>query len=688
VRSLISVFVLTSAAYCADFTTYIGPPSVTQSLSIAALATDSAGDTYVTGYDAFVTKLDPAGNIVFTTSLGAAGSYGNAIAVDPAGNVWVGGEALGPDLPLVNALQSTGLFNGIGFLVKMTPDGTVLYSSYFGGTLGNSAVTGVATDPSGNVYVTGYTDASDFPTTPGLPASPVTGGGFNPVYGVFAAKLNSTGQKVLYSGVIAGAVNGSTCMGVSKTVGLGIAIDGAGNALMVGSTNCSDVPATAGGGSGPGPFVFKINAAGNQLVYLTYVGPPAALLNGIVTSTSFGTNPIAVDASGNAYLTGYTDSPDFEGTPGAYQTTYSGGANPEAFAVKLSPAGATIWATFLGSALNGSQANAVSLDSSDNVWVTGSNGPSEAPGSNFVDEVSADGSAALYGAQLPSGDAGQDIAVDLSGVVHFAGSTGLVSTMAPPLFLANRVLSILNAAPGTTTGLIAPGEVISIYGLGLSPTSAVPATPANGSFPTSLGGVQVLVNGNPIPLLYVSASQINAEVPSSVASGGLVNGIADVQVLYSVTEWDPVQQITVKTALPDFRVAVVGSDFGVFEKAGGSMAVINQDGTVNKLANPAKPGSIVSIWATGFGATGPPAVGAVATEANSFCSSCQLVLSNGATSVTETVEYAGTSPGLIDGLMQINFLIPTQFTSNGVWVYFTPPGYSQPLTLGWVEVAQ
>ena len=78
-------------------------------------------------------------------------------------------------------------------MVKTTPDGTVVYSSYFGGALGNSGVTGIATDPSGKVYLTGYTDASDFPTTPGLPASPVTGHGLDPVYGVFAAKLSSTG---------------------------------------------------------------------------------------------------------------------------------------------------------------------------------------------------------------------------------------------------------------------------------------------------------------------------------------------------------------------------------------------------------------------------------------------------------------------------------------------------------------
>ena len=118
------------------------------------------------------------------------------------------------------------------------------------------------------------------------------------------------------------------------------------------------------------------------------------------------------------------------------------------------------------------------------------------------------------------------------------------------------------------------------------------------------------------------------------------------------------------------------------------MAVINQDGTLNKMANPAKLGTVVTIWATGFGTTDSPVDGTVATAANNFCNTCQLTLSNNGTSITETVQYAGLSPGLIDGVMQINFLIPTQFSGDlGVFVYFTPSGYSQPLLLGWVNVS-
>ncbi len=154
-RFFILMAVLVSAVDGADFTTYIGGPSLDPYLStVGALATDSAGDTYVTGNQAFVTKLDPSGKIVFSTTLGQGSfTYGFAIAVDPSGNVWLGGS--GGMIPLVNALQSSGVGNGVGFLAKMAPDGTILFSSYFGGLLGNSGVTGIATDQAGNVYVTG-----------------------------------------------------------------------------------------------------------------------------------------------------------------------------------------------------------------------------------------------------------------------------------------------------------------------------------------------------------------------------------------------------------------------------------------------------------------------------------------------------------------------------------------------------
>jgi uncharacterized protein (TIGR03437 family) len=527
----------------------------------------------------------------------------------------------------------------------MAPDGTVLYSSYFGGILGNSGVNGIATDQSGNVYVTGFTDASDFPTTAGLPASPATGSG-PPVYGVFAAKLNSTGQKILYSTVIAG-MNCVSCgtPNVSRTVGIGIAVDGSGNVLVAGDTNSTDLPDNTGPVAAPGPFVFKINAAGNELVYVTYLGFNASVGSFLYPDTA-AASPIAVDASGNAYVAGLS--------------------NALGFATKLSPAGATVWTTPLAS-FSPNGVNAISLDSSDNMWLTGG---------SRVAELSADGSTLLYSGQYPSGAAGQDIAVDQNGVVHFAGALGLVSTIAEGQPSAARVLSIVNAGSGQLSGTIAPGEIVSIYGLGLGPATPVTATPQNGSFPTSLGGVQVLLDGAPIPLLYVSASQINAEIPSPL--NGVVNGMVLVQVMNN------------SVPLPDFRLALTGSVFSAFYSSGAYLAVTNQDGTVNSETNPAKAGSYVSVWATGFGSVpGVMMDGAVATVANNYCSSCLVTFSSFGYSVTETVQYAGPSPGLIDGLMEINAMIPTaESPTPQLQVSFNPPGAVGPGFLGFVWVSQ
>jgi uncharacterized protein (TIGR03437 family) len=231
---------------------------------------------------------------------------------------------------------------------------------------------------------------------------------------------------------------------------------------------------------------------------------------------------------------------------------------------------------------------------------------------------------------------------------------------------------------------VAPGEIVTLYGSGLGPTTPVTASPQGGLFPTSLGGVQVSVNGFPIPLLYVSASQINAEIPSPI--DWLRSGIADVRVVNNGTQ------------LPDFRVAATTSLFTVFttsetipENRGFALVATNQDGTVNSHANPAKAGSYVSIWATGFGAVpGVTMEGAVATGARNDCYSCQVILSGSGASptVTKTVSYAGPSPGLIDGLMQINFKIPGEVDSLSplLQIHFTMLGDTAPVYLGFVWV--
>ena len=145
-----------------------------------------------------------------------------------------------------------------------------------------------------------------------------------------------------------------------------------------------------------------------------------------------------------------------------------------------------------------------------------------------------------------------------------------------------RIFGIANAAYGPLLGRIVPGELISLYGPHIGPSTPVTATAASGFLPTSLGGREgLLQRRGRAELLYVSDSQINAVAPQSATPNG------------SMT----VQIVSDSVTSPDFPVTVMTADPEIFQNADGSAAAVNQDGTMNSAANPAKAGSIVSIWA-------------------------------------------------------------------------------------------
>jgi uncharacterized protein (TIGR03437 family) len=167
--------------------------------------------------------------------------------------------------------------------------------------------------------------------------------------------------------------------------------------------------------------------------------------------------------------------------------------------------------------------------------------------------------------------------------------------------------------------------------------------------PTTLAGVQVNIGGSPAPLLYVSDTQINAVVPLGLTSPSTVK--------LSVTR-DGVP-------LSDFRVVVDAVAPQIFRNADGSAAALNQDGTINSASQPAAPGSIVSIWATGTGVFSG-VDGQKVTSASLFICSCAIGI--GVDSLI--VSYAGTAPGLVTGVTQINFQIPLQ-SDAGTVEYFS-----------------
>jgi hypothetical protein len=347
---------------------------------------DGSGNAFVTGWtgstdfpianpleasrrgapNAFVTKINAAGSaLVYSTYLGGSGSeFGNGIAVDGSGNAYVTGQTQSTDFPTVNPLQAR--HGGIcsltcypnAFVTKINAAGSALvYSTYLGGSANPAVNTGdvgqgIAVDGAGNAYVTGYTASTNFPTANPLQASLSGGSGAT---NAFVTKINAAGSAKIYS----------TYLGSGIVLGQGIAADGSGNAYVTGYTGSTNFPTAnplqaSFGGKG-NAFVTKINAAGSAYVYSTYLGG----------SGGDSGRGIAVDGSGNAYVTGFTDSTDFP-TANPLQASNGGGIGGQtAFVTKINAAGsALVYSTYLGGSA-GDQGNAIAVDGSGNAYVTG-----------------------------------------------------------------------------------------------------------------------------------------------------------------------------------------------------------------------------------------------------------------------------------------------------------------------------
>ena len=625
-------------------------------------------------------KLDPSGKIVLFTILSGKGSdAATSLAVDAVGNIYVAGSTSSPDFPLHNPFQSTP---GPGFIVKLSADGSqLLYSTYF-----PEVIKALAVDAAGNVYVAGTTYLTSFPVTPGLPAGPVSMAPAGITSGAFLTKLSADGSHIVYSALISGSSvdcgGGSSCYtGGRSTTGVAVAVDAAGEAYLAGNTNTDDLPTTPSAflTKGPGAFVAKVNAAGSALAYLTYISPT----NFIYTPNA---NPaviaaaIAVDAAGDAFLAGATFDPALPATAGAYQSAFSGPYTPgvtyplpptDAFALKLNPAGtAVVWASYLGGT-GVDAAKSVALDASGNVWLTGTTASPTFPnlqgwsngGGDFLAAFNPSGTALVYSARYPNDAVSQSVAADPTGLLHVAGPTGIVGTVMPGGTPTMRIFGIANAAAGPLVGRIVPAELVSIYGPHIGPATPVSATAVSGFLPTSLGGVQVFFNGVAMPLLYVSDSQINAVAPQSATPGS------------SMT----VHIVSNNVTSPDYPLTVIAAEPEIFRNADGTAATLNQDGTLNSAANPAKAGSIVSIWVTGTGSIYPrPLDGQISTAAQDYdCCQVEMGSSSGA-----VVLYAGAAPGMVAGVVQINFQVPPYSGTPSAYGFTVIAGGTSSSTVG------
>jgi hypothetical protein len=310
-----------------------------------AFRTTPCDDVWYTA-DVFVTKINAAGTgFVYSTYLcGTGGDSANGIAIDAAGNAYVAGSTTSRDFPVANALQPSlrSVDGGNGFVAKLSADGAYLvYSTYLGGSADDS-IGGIAVDGAGNVYVTGETTSTDFPTTPGVlqeqagyrlcvPIGPCTD--------AFVSKIDPSGSALVYSTYLFGELDDS---------GSRIEVDAGGNAYVVGTTGSEFFPILAPFQPAMGgvfdAFVAKLAADGRGLAYSSFLGGSRSARS-LITGWNEGES-IALDATGTAYVTGFTQADDFPTTPGAFQQHLGGGgcdsiglACRDAFVARIDPGG-------------------------------------------------------------------------------------------------------------------------------------------------------------------------------------------------------------------------------------------------------------------------------------------------------------------------------------------------------------
>jgi YVTN family beta-propeller protein len=349
------------------------------------IAVDGSGNAYMTGattstnfpttagafqttygggeWDAWVAKLNPSGSLLlYSTYLGGSDADfgGEAIAVDAGGNAYMAGETRSRNYPTTaGAFQTSNKgFPTNCVVTKLNPSGSALvYSTYFGGSAGfYENAFAIALDATGNAYVTGRTDAADFPTTAG--AFQTTFGGRVPFGGdAYVLKLNPLGSGLVYSTYLGGS-------GYDDAEG--IAVDAAGDAFVAGVTGSTNFPTTANalqptyGGGTSDAFVTKLNALGSGLVYSTYLGG-----NGNDQLNQQGSPGLAADTAGNTYVTGLTSSTNFPTTASAFQATYGGGTF-DAFVTKLNALGSgLVYSTYLGGS-GDDLGEAIAIDTSPN----------------------------------------------------------------------------------------------------------------------------------------------------------------------------------------------------------------------------------------------------------------------------------------------------------------------------------
>jgi uncharacterized protein (TIGR03437 family) len=724
--------------------TYIAGSAMSQGLGTSGAAQSSFGGSaglLVPIGDAFVAKLNPAGALVYFTYIGgSAEDAAGAIAVDSTGAAYIAGFTDSRDFPVSKTAAQTqfggtggnAAFNlGDAFVAKLSPAGDQLvYSTLLGGSLDDYA-DAIAIDASGNAYVTGGTQSTNFPVTAGAVQKTYGGRGGQPGF----PRLG--GQPIFTSGdafVAAVSPNGSKFNFVTYLGGsyddtpFAIALDSSLNIVVAGQTISTDFPTTPGAyqtayagadlnnnvffNLGDG-FVSKIKHDGSALIFSSYFGGRG----------DDGISSMVLDSTGAIYVAGATDTQNLPTTSSAFQKRYAGPFSlpyvfdqliGDAFVAKLDPTGSNLlFLTYLGGSSDDA-AFAMALDPSGNIAVAGITQSTDFPisadasqkvmagavlntddpnagttsepqgggGDAFLAVLDPGGTRLMYGTYLGGlgNDAALGIAIDPSGNFYLAGITQsqdfpnvgktlqaaygggesdifLARYSALPSNTLNAVTNAANNLPATAPGVAVPGMIFVGYGAQIGPaTLAYGGVDAQGNRVTSVQGEQILFDGVPAPIYYVSANQVAGWVPYSVA------GKTSTQVTV---------QFNGQTSEP-LAVPVATADPGVFSanfSGSGPAAALNEDGSINSSSAPAGADSTVILFGTGEGQTNPPGVTGQTVSAPFPAFSLSVSATIGG--LAAKVSYAGPAPGQTEGFSQWNLVVPNGLAAGNQPVVLT-----------------
>jgi len=466
----------------------------------------------VYGYEAFVSKINAAGTqIVYSTYLGTNQGSDSAggIAVDTSGNAYITGSTDHASFPIVNAQQPVFGGNGDAFIAKLNPTGSaLLFSTFYGGSFSDNATRIRLVN--GDLYLTGSTVSSNFPTTAGvLKPAPCSGAGCA-IMGsdAFAAKFNTNGS-----------VQWATLLGGNNAeFAFDIAVDTNNNSYIVGYTLSTDFPVSAGAfqttyGGGTDGFVAKINSTGTALAYATYLG------GGLQSDRVWG---VDVDADGNAYVAGQTENANFPTTGGAFDTVWNN--STDAFLTKLNPTGTgLVYSTFFGgNAVD--KAFAVKVAPNGEAFIAGETNSANLNfplrnslqgnlGSMFLARFNAAASDILFSSLLGTGGV-KDIALDASTNAFLTGETHYIPTTqnAPQTTRGNPSSS--STPDGFIMKIGATDESAAIY--------SISGTVSDGTFNSDQGPVIVTLTGtvNRSVILSYSGNGIGQYSFGGLPAGG------------------------------------------------------------------------------------------------------------------------------------------------------------------------